>query len=155
MRTRFTWIVAILVLVAIGFLMACSSKYSSSSNGLVVVPTQGSPEATAVMETFSLDLSNGSMSQINNVNGPPTVGLPGSVIIDPPGAYAYVCLLYTSSLPGDVSASKRYWKEDIIDPEVQVSPQGTIAISNQAGTGYGIKEDLIERLTVRKETLRV
>jgi O-succinylbenzoate synthase len=59
------------------------------------------------------------------------------------------------SLPGDVSASKRYWKEDIIDPEVQVSPQGTIAISNQAGTGYGIKEDLIERLTVRKETLRV
>src|ERR1700685_2230955 len=59
------------------------------------------------------------------------------------------------SLPGGVSASKRYWKEDIIDPEVQVSPQGTIAISNQAGTGYGIKEDLIERLTVRKETLRV
>jgi len=59
------------------------------------------------------------------------------------------------SLPGDVSASKRYWKEDIIDPEVQVSPQGTIAISNQAGTGYGIKEDLIERLTVRKETLRL
>ncbi len=30
------------------------------------------------------------------------------------------------SLPGDVSASKRYWKEDIIDPEVEVSPQGMI-----------------------------
>ena len=58
------------------------------------------------------------------------------------------------SLPGDVSASKRYWKEDIIDPEVQVSPQGTIAISNQPGTGYRIREDLIEKLTVRKETLR-
>jgi o-succinylbenzoate synthase len=57
-------------------------------------------------------------------------------------------------LPGDVSASKRYWKEDIIDPEVQVSPQGLIAISDQAGTGYRIKEDLIEKLTVRKETLR-
>ena len=98
MRTRFTWIVAILVLVAIGFLMACSSKYSSSSNGLVVVPTQGSPEATAVMETFSLDLSNGSMSQINNVNGPPTVGLPGSVIIDPPGAYAYVIVYQNAEL---------------------------------------------------------
>jgi O-succinylbenzoate synthase len=58
------------------------------------------------------------------------------------------------SLPGDVSASKRYWKEDIIDPEVEVSPQGMIAISGQAGTGYRIKEDLIEKLTTRKETLR-
>jgi O-succinylbenzoate synthase len=58
------------------------------------------------------------------------------------------------SLPGDVSASKRYWKEDIIDPEVEVSPQGMIAISDQPGTGYRVKADLIEKLTVRKETLR-
>ncbi|MGA8441790.1 MAG: o-succinylbenzoate synthase [Candidatus Sulfotelmatobacter sp.] len=57
-------------------------------------------------------------------------------------------------LPGDVSASKRYWKEDIIDPEVEVSSQGMIAISDQPGTGYRIKEDLIEKLTVRKETIR-
>src|SRR5712671_2254672 len=54
-------------------------------------------------------------------------------------------------LPGDVSASKRYWKEDIIEPEVKVSPQGTIAVSDKPGTGYGIREDLIEKLTVRKE----
>jgi O-succinylbenzoate synthase len=58
------------------------------------------------------------------------------------------------SLPGDVSASKRYWKEDIIDPEVEVSPQGMIAVSDQPGTGYRVKVDLIEKLTVRKETLR-
>jgi o-succinylbenzoate synthase len=58
------------------------------------------------------------------------------------------------SLPGDVSASKRYWKEDIIDPEVEVSPQGTIAISDQPGTGYRVRADLIEKLTVRKEMLR-
>jgi o-succinylbenzoate synthase len=57
-------------------------------------------------------------------------------------------------LPGDVSASKRYWKEDIIEPEVEVSPQGTIAVSDQLGTGYSIREHLIEKLTVRKETLR-
>jgi O-succinylbenzoate synthase len=57
------------------------------------------------------------------------------------------------SLPGDVSASRRYWKEDIIDPEVRVSPQGMIAISDQPGTGYRIREDLIEKLTVRKQTL--
>jgi O-succinylbenzoate synthase len=58
------------------------------------------------------------------------------------------------SLPGDVSASKRYWKEDIVDPEVEVSPQGMIATSDRPGTGYRIKPDLIEKLTVRKETLR-
>lgn len=58
------------------------------------------------------------------------------------------------SLPGDVSASKRYWKEDIIDPEVTVSPQGMIGVGDQPGTGYRIKPDLIEKLTVKKETLR-
>ena len=57
-------------------------------------------------------------------------------------------------LPGDVSASKRYWKEDIIDPAVEVSSQGMIAISDQPGTGYRVKLDLIDKLTVRKETLR-
>ncbi len=58
------------------------------------------------------------------------------------------------SLPGDVSASKRYWKEDIIEPEVEVSPHGMIAIGDEPGTGYHIKPDLIEKLTVRKETLK-
>src|SRR6266849_4787000 len=56
-------------------------------------------------------------------------------------------------LPGYVAASKRYRKEDIIEPEVKVSPQGTIAVSDKPGTGYGIREDLIEKLTVRKETI--
>src|SRR5271168_2958619 len=56
------------------------------------------------------------------------------------------------TLPGDVSASKRYWKEDIIDPEVQVSPQGTITVCDEPGTGYQVREDRIEKLTVREET---
>jgi O-succinylbenzoate synthase len=56
-------------------------------------------------------------------------------------------------LPGDVSASKRYWKEDIIEPEVEVSSSGTIAISDAPGTGYRVREDLIEKLTVRRETV--
>jgi len=62
--------------------------------------------------------------------------------------------LQNFSLPGDVSASKRYWKEDIIEPEVKVSPQGMITVSDEPGLGYQVREDLIERLTVRKETLR-
>jgi o-succinylbenzoate synthase len=58
------------------------------------------------------------------------------------------------SLPGDVSASSRYWKEDIIEPEVKVSPQGEIVISDAPGRGYEVRYDLIEKLTVRKETVR-
>ena len=57
-------------------------------------------------------------------------------------------------LPGDVSASKRYWHEDIIDPAVEVSAQGTILAPERPGTGYEPKLEMIERLTVRREVLR-
>lgn len=58
------------------------------------------------------------------------------------------------SLPGDVSASARYWQEDIIEPEVTVTPRGEILISDTPGRGYEVRYDLIERLTVRKEAIR-
>jgi o-succinylbenzoate synthase len=58
------------------------------------------------------------------------------------------------TLPGDVSASKRYWKEDIIEPAVEVSPQGTIRVPDSPGRGFRVHEDLIETLTVRKEVIR-
>ncbi|HUI76055.1 MAG TPA: o-succinylbenzoate synthase [Candidatus Acidoferrum sp.] len=58
------------------------------------------------------------------------------------------------TLPGDVSASKRYWVEDIIEPEVEVTPQGTIRIPTKPGLGYHVRTDLIERWTVEKETWR-
>jgi len=54
-------------------------------------------------------------------------------------------------LPGDVSASKRYWKEDIITPEVEISPAGTIKVPQNTGRGFEVKHHLIERLTVRKQ----
>jgi len=57
-------------------------------------------------------------------------------------------------LPGDVSASARYWKEDIIEPEVTVSSAGEIAIPESPGRGYEVRADLMERLTVRKEKIR-
>jgi len=56
------------------------------------------------------------------------------------------------SLPGDVSASSRYWDEDIIEPEVEVSPRGTISAPAGPGIGYSVKRELIERLTVRSKT---
>ena len=57
------------------------------------------------------------------------------------------------TLPGDVSASSRYWAEDIIDPPVTVTPQGTIVAPEAPGLGFEIKRDLVEALTVRSETL--
>jgi len=57
------------------------------------------------------------------------------------------------TLPGDVTASKRYWAEDIIEPEVTVSGQGTIRVPTGAGIGFEPKRGRIDKLTVRKERL--
>jgi len=57
------------------------------------------------------------------------------------------------SLPGDVSASARYWEHDIIEPAVRVSRQGEIAVPQGAGRGYEVLRDRIEALTVRRSTL--
>src|SRR5258706_71896 len=54
--------------------------------------------------------------------------------------------------PGDVSASQRYWEEDIINPEVQVTPQGSIRVPQTPGLGYQIRERRIEELTVKRES---
>jgi O-succinylbenzoate synthase len=53
------------------------------------------------------------------------------------------------SLPGDVAASKRYWAEDLIDPQVEVAPDGTITQRMDPGIGYRIRESMLERVTVR------
>jgi O-succinylbenzoate synthase len=58
-------------------------------------------------------------------------------------------------LPGDVSASKRYWKRDIIAPPVEVSSKGTITVRDEPGFGYALDHDWIRELTIREETLVV
>jgi len=57
------------------------------------------------------------------------------------------------SLPGDVSASRRYWQADIIQPEVEVSRQGTILVPAAPGIGYTPCIERIESLTHRREVL--
>ena len=58
------------------------------------------------------------------------------------------------TMPGDISASSRYWVEDVIEPEVTVTPQGTIRVPQTPGLGYHVRHDLIERWTVEKQTFR-
>ncbi len=57
------------------------------------------------------------------------------------------------SLPGDVSASSRYWTQDIIEPAVTVSPKGEIVVPATIGRGFEVRRDRIEALTVRRQTL--
>ncbi|HEX5709229.1 MAG TPA: o-succinylbenzoate synthase [Pyrinomonadaceae bacterium] len=55
------------------------------------------------------------------------------------------------TLPGDVSASARYWEEDIIDPPVTVTARGTIVAPETPGLGFDVNLERIDALTVRKE----
>ena len=57
------------------------------------------------------------------------------------------------TLPGDVSASKRYWKRDIICPAVETTVRGTIEIRDEPGFGYAIDHDFLREITLREVTV--
>jgi len=58
------------------------------------------------------------------------------------------------SLPGDVSASSRYWEQDIIEPAVTVSSRGEIIVPDTVGRGFEVIKSRVEALTVRHTTLK-
>ena len=58
------------------------------------------------------------------------------------------------ALPGDVSASARYWEEDVIEPAVTVSARGTITPPEAPGIGFNVNQARLDALTVRKETIK-
>jgi o-succinylbenzoate synthase len=57
-------------------------------------------------------------------------------------------------LPGDVSASKRYFRRDIIDPEVEVDVHGRITVPDEVGIGFQPDIQRIDQVTVRTEVIR-
>jgi O-succinylbenzoate synthase len=54
------------------------------------------------------------------------------------------------TLPGDISASKRYYKQDIIEPEFIVNSDGTMNVPFKAGIGVDVNLNTLEKVTVRK-----
>ena len=58
------------------------------------------------------------------------------------------------TLPGDVSASKRYWHEDIIEPVVEVTPNGTIIAPERPGIGFEVVVDRIAKLAVKRSVVK-
>ena len=59
------------------------------------------------------------------------------------------------TLPGDVSASARYWHQDIIEPAVAVNENGVITVPEEPGIGYSVNEPLIASKTTRAATIRI
>ncbi|PYX69169.1 MAG: hypothetical protein DMG78_22885, partial [Acidobacteria bacterium] len=97
MSKRF-WLLGLAGLISAGLLVACGSNYNSSSNGLVLVGSQGS----SVIQTFSFNLNNGHVASVansTNDTGNQTCvlnGLPSSMVVDPAGQYAYVIMVTSS-----------------------------------------------------------
>ena len=56
------------------------------------------------------------------------------------------------SLPGDISASRRYWEKDIVAPEFEII-DGLMVVPSAPGIGVEIDVGRIEALTVRQATL--
>ena len=54
------------------------------------------------------------------------------------------------TLPGDISASRRYWERDIVSPEFEVEADGTMKVPTGPGLGVELDLDRIESLTVRR-----
>ncbi len=56
-------------------------------------------------------------------------------------------------LPGDVSASKRYWKQEVITTPVEVSAEGLIDVPQAPGFGFEVDLDFLDTITVRQESI--
>jgi 6-phosphogluconolactonase (cycloisomerase 2 family) len=61
-----------------------------------------------VMQTFSLGLGDGQVRQINNADGPPTPGIPTTVVLDPAGSFAYVLVTQSSAVANGVTGVASY-----------------------------------------------
>lgn len=58
-------------------------------------------------------------------------------------------------LPGDISASKRYYKQDIVEPEFVVNKDGTMDVPTKPGIGVEVNMKMLEKVTVRKKEFRM
>ena len=58
------------------------------------------------------------------------------------------------SLPGDVAASRRYYDPDLIDPPIEVSPEGTIRVPQGPGIGVDVVAERLEAATEEMTELR-
>jgi O-succinylbenzoate synthase len=65
----------------------------------------------------------------------------------------HLASLANFSLPGDIAASRRYFQPDLIEPPIDVSPDGTIAVPTGPGIGVSIVPERVARATELALTL--
>jgi hypothetical protein len=137
MSMRFAWLLGVTGLVLIALLMACSSTFNSSTNGLLVVSSQGS----ALLETFSFSLASGHVQTISNSpqdTADETCVLPGfpsSVVMDPAGAYAYVILTGNSECPVNGGPGPTGIQAFTVNSDGTLTTTGSLVPLNQANVG--------------------
>lgn len=57
--------------------------------------------------------------------------------------------------PSDISASGRYYRRDIVDPEFTLNPDGTISVPQGPGLGVEVNETVMDGYTVARDVIRV
>jgi O-succinylbenzoate synthase len=55
------------------------------------------------------------------------------------------------SLPGDVAASRRYFAPDLIEPPIEVAPDGTVAVPPGPGIGVTPVDERVRRFAIQSE----
>jgi O-succinylbenzoate synthase len=65
-----------------------------------------------------------------------------------------LCSLPNFRLPSDVSASTRYYAQDIVVPPWELNADGTITVPTKPGIGVEVDEELLETFTVKNQTFR-
>ena len=68
-------------------------------------------------------------------------------------ANVHMSTLPNFTLPGDIAASKRYFDPDLIEPPIEVAADGTIEVPTGAGIGVTIRDDRVERATLKRAVL--
>jgi o-succinylbenzoate synthase len=58
------------------------------------------------------------------------------------------------TLPGDISASKRYYKEDIVEPEFTVNTDGTMNVPTGPGIGVEVNMKMLKKVTVKSKIFK-
>lgn len=58
------------------------------------------------------------------------------------------------TLPSDISASARYYDEDIAAPEFILNEDSTIDVADEPGLGVEIIRDSLQKFTLRRETIK-
>jgi 6-phosphogluconolactonase (cycloisomerase 2 family) len=124
MSKRF-WLLGLASLVLIGLLLACGSNYDSSSDGLVIVGSQGS----GLLESFGFNLNSGGVTALSN-NPTDTSsetcvlnGIPSSIVIDPAGAYAYTIISAYAGCGGSSATGIQAFQ---VSSDGNVTPTGNL-----------------------------